>query len=175
MAEQLLEKTAREAAASARRTRTLYVREEDQPIWDKARELISETSLSTYLTEHLRTLVASREASARGFERIILSFRQNGIPKTKAFYGRWLISPDKPFETHDPHDGSPDFYAVALTPKDNVVVFNFYEQSDNGKYGWGRLLVFDSFHKANEMQGIPSGLVAEAMEVLGVQVEELDI
>ena len=86
MAEQLLEKTVPEAAATARKTRTLYVREEDQPIWDKAKDIIGE-SLSAYLTNHLRTMISSHEAAAVGSERILLSFREGGIPKTKGFYG----------------------------------------------------------------------------------------
>jgi hypothetical protein len=163
-----------------RKTRTIYVREEDQPIWEKAKEVIGE-SLSTHLTNYLRTVVASQKAAAQGAERILLSFRDDGIPKTKAFYGRWLISPDDPFEHRERDDEGniipdfgPDYYAVAVTAKQNIVVFNFGEQKEEGKFNWGLVRVFESFEQANSSK-LPYGLIATAMEVLGVEIEELDI
>ncbi len=161
--------------------KTLYVRSEDAPIWDKAKEVIGD-SLSTYLTNHLRKVVASRQAAAQGAERIILSFTDAGILKTKAFYGRWLITPAKPFEVwrtditgEIDSQWPPDNYAVAITTKNNVVVFKFDEMKGNGKFGRGTLRVFDSFEEAHTGSRIPDGLIATAMEVLGVEVEELDI
>lgn len=163
--------------ATARKTRTLYVREEDQPIWDRAKEVIGE-SLSTHLTNYLRTIVTAQQAATQGAERIVLSFLENGIPRTKAFYGRWLISPDQPFEDCQRDglnvpDTSPVCYTVAMTPKQNIVVFRFKEQKAKGKFGWGEFEVFDSFECANSE--LPYGLIATAMETLGVEVEELDI
>ena len=165
---------------AARKTRTLYVREEDQPIWDQAKEVIGE-SLSTHLTNYLRTIVTAQQAATQGADRIVLSFRQSGIPRTKAFYGRWLISPDQPFEVWERDsegdiipDVPPDYYALAITPKHNIVVFRFGEQKEKGKFDWGELRVFDSFDGANSAK-LPHGLIATAMETLGVEVEELDI
>ena len=111
----------------------------------------------------------------------MLSFRESGIPRIKAFYGRWLISPDQPFEVweHD-SDGNiipdipPHYCALAITPKQNIVVFRFGEQKEKGKFGWGEFQVFDSFERANTAK-LPYGLIATAMETLGVEVEELDI
>jgi hypothetical protein len=172
---------ATEAVLLARKTRTLYVREEDQAVWDKAKEVVGD-SLSNYLTTHLRKLVVSYEAAAHGTERILLTFREDGIPRTKAFYGRWLISPDKPFEKfawdsfRDDYDRSDStFYSVALTVKNRVAVFRFGERKSDGTFTWGSLLSFDSFEEANSDPEIPSDLIASAMEVRGVPVEELDI
>lgn len=176
-AERLEQPTAQPAA---RKTRTLYVREEDQPIWDQAKEVIGE-SLSMHLTNYLRTIVTAQQAATQGANRIVLSFRESGIPRTKAFYGRWLISPDQPFEVWErDSDGDiipdvpPDYYALAITPKQNIVVFRFGEQKEKGKFDWGELRVFDSFEGANSAK-LPYGLIATAMETLGVEVEELDI
>jgi hypothetical protein len=183
MPEELFEKPARQAVAATRKTRTIYVREEDQPIWDEAKDIVGE-SLSAYLTNHLRTMISAHEAAAAGSQRILLSFRESGIAKTKGFYGRWLISPEKPFavwhlDINGDEDPSypPNRYAVAITAKNNIVVFKFgeRERKENGKFDWGELRVFDSFEMANTHEEIPLGLIAEAMEVLGVEVEELDI
>lgn len=165
---------------TARKTRTLYVREEDQPVWDRAKELIGE-SLSLHLTKYLRTIVRTQQAATQGAERIVLSFRESGIAKTKAFYGHWIISPDQPFEVWERDmdgdivpDHPSDYYAVAITPKQNIVVFNYGEQKEKGKFSWGIFRVFDSFETANSAK-LPYGLIATAMETLGVEVEELDI
>ncbi len=178
---EVAEKAAR-AILLVRKTRTVYVREEDQPIWDKAKEVIGD-SLSGYLTAHLRTLVTSHEAAAQGAERILLTFREGGIPRTKAFYGRWLISPDRPFEKfrwdpfsrEDDLSEPPALYAVALTIKNRVAVFHFGDRKSDGTFTWGSLWSYDSFEDANSDSDIPSGLIASAMEVKGIPVEELDI
>jgi len=164
-------KAATQAMLQARRTRTLYVREEDQSVWDKAKEIVGD-SLSNYLTTHLRTLVASHEAATRGTERIVLTFRDAGLPRTKAFYGQWLIPPDKPFAGR-----ARSLYAVALTAKNRIAVFRFGERKTDGTFTWGNLCSFDSFEEADADldSDIPNGLMASAMEVRGVPIEELDI
>jgi hypothetical protein len=175
-------RAATQAMLLARRTRTLYVREEDQAVWDKAKEVIGD-SLSSYLTTHLRSVVASHEAAARGKERIVLTFPDEGILRTKAFYGRWLIPPDKPFEKwewnsfRNDYDRSepPTLFAVAQTAKNRIAVFRFGDRKDDGTFTWGNLWSFDSFEEANLDSHIPSDLIASAMKVMGVQVEELDI
>ena len=73
------------------------------------------------------------------------------------------------------HDVPPDYYALAITTKNNIVVFTFEEQKEKGQFGSGELRVFDSFEKANSGVRTPRGLIATAMEILGVEVEELDI
>jgi hypothetical protein len=94
-----------------------------------------------------------------------------------------LITPDKPFEQFawDSFSGDydrsepPTLYAVALTVKNRVAVFRFGERKSDGTFTWGSLWSFDSFEEANSDRKIPSDLIASAMEVRGVPVEELDI
>src|SRR6476469_9967204 len=179
MANETAAKAATRAILLARRTRTVYVREEDQPVWDKAKEVIGD-SLSSYLTTHLRSLVASHEAAAHGTERIVLTFRDEGIPRTKAFYGRWLIPPDKPFEQwawdsfRNDYDRSepPTLFAVALTARNRIAVFRFGDRKNDGTFNWGNLWSFNSFEEANSDSDVPSDLMASAMEVRGIPVEE---
>ncbi len=151
------------------RTRTLYVREEDAEVWEKARELAGE-SLSQLVTTFLRNFVAEKEAAAGGFYRIVLRYRTGYVPYAKAFHGRWLISPEKPFRM----ENSQFKYALALTAKNNIATFSFTGSPNaEGTYDWGNLQVFESFEAAR--QKTPSPLIATAMEKLGVEVEELDI
>jgi hypothetical protein len=155
----------------------MYVRDEDAPIWDKAKEIVGE-SLSAYLTAHLRNVVAANDAVKKGNERIVITFQENGIPRTIGFYGRWLISPDEPFNW----DWCPDnpespilHFAIAMTAKGRIAVFEFGVRKENGTYTSASFRSFNSFDEANADPHIPSSLIAEAMEIQGVPVEELDI
>jgi hypothetical protein len=169
--EQLLD-----ARTPPRKTRTLYVREEDQEIWDQAKELVGD-SLSMYITNHLKTLAASKKAAQQGFERIVLKFTHEKVPQAKAFYGRWIISPQQPFESvYDTGDGLlPDYYAVALTVR-KVVIFNFWgsEYSEDA-YGPAVMHVVDSLEAASKMAQLPENLVSEVMKRQGIEIQELDI
>jgi hypothetical protein len=158
---------ARQRAQGVRKTRTLYVREEDQDIWDQAKAIVGD-SLSTYVTNHLKTLVADKKASLGGFRRIVVKFIDKGIPRAQAFYGRWIIPPDDAFDTGH------DRYAVAVTSKGNFVVFDFWDgPSRDDEYFPGSLLVFSSLDEANSK--IPRGLIAEVLTRHGIEIEELDI
>ena len=168
-------------ATSARKTRTLYVREDDQAIWDRAREAIGD-SLSTHLTNYLRGVVAQTEAAERGCSRIVLSFRERGVLfRVKAFHGRWLISPDRPWIEAEngrfTNEEDPPHWCVAITVKNNYVFFRHFGRlaDERATFAWGEFYVFESFEQAAGDREVPEGLVAEAMERQGVEIEELDI
>ena len=105
-------------------------------------------------------------------ERITLRYVEGGIPKATAFVGRWLITPEQPWEGWD-EEGQRDNYAVALTAKDNVVVFNFCNPPEKGEFGWGVLTVNPSFEQANKRH--PWDAIELAMRRRGIAVQELDI
>lgn len=152
--------------------KTLYVKDDDAPIWDKARELTGD-KLSQFIMDKLRAFVTENEGKQLGFRRIQVQYIENGIPRAKAFMGRWLIPPEQPWETPDEETGAPEYYAVAATAKDNVVVFKFGDPPENGQFGWGFFSVHESFEQAHK--GRPWGLIADAMRRMGVDVQELDI
>jgi hypothetical protein len=192
--------------------KTLYVRDEDAAVWDEAKKIVGD-SLSAYLTNHLRTLVDLDKAEARGFERILLTFREGGLPRTKSFYGRWLIPPDDAFKServvnlplieqgevvnvfkriasvHIPFTPYSEEekatmeaitpgavnYAVAITAKERIAIFQFDGQRSDGTFVAGNLRSFDSFEIANTFSDVPSELIARAMKIRGVPIEELDI
>ena len=156
--------------------KTIYIKEEDAPLWERARE-VSNDRLSPVIVEALRKFVVEKEAELKGVQRIVIEYndsRAGGKPTAKAFQGRWLIAPD---EEHQPSDRVPVSFAVADTPKGGVVML---EKFRGGK---GQLHVYGSFEEAlvrfpaEEEFDDEAGTSAlhEAMRRRGVPVEELDV
>lgn len=160
--------------------KTLYVKDEDAHIWEKAKEYVGD-SLSSWITAQLRNLVISKEAAEKGSQRIELKYIDKRIPKSIAFYGNWLIPPRTPFvETQGNFSKN---YAVALRAKNNVLVFTFFifdhfdgnEPKQNGFYKHGGIEIFSSFETMSQTNDIPSDLIITIMQNRGIEVEELDI
>lgn len=151
--------------------KTLYVKDEDALIWDRARELTGD-KISQFILEKLRAFVAEQEGKRQGFERITLRYVERGTPKATAFVGRWLISPDAPWVEEWESDDFPN-YAVAVTAKNNVVVFNFVAHLQDGEFGPSTFEVYNSFEHASGHDG--EGAIEAAMRRQGIEVQELDI
>ena len=155
--------------------KTLYVRDEDAPVWEKAQGL-ADGKLSSLVTNYLKRYVATQEAATKGYERIVLRLHENEIPKAYAFQGRWIIPPHKPFVVVR-HDFPDDCYAVAETPKHNFVFLSWigiYGDPDpDGYFELERFDVADSLE--NKPEHIPASVIAEAMKRMGIAVQELDI
>jgi hypothetical protein len=167
--------------------KTIYLRDDEGPIWDRAREL-SNDKLSLVVVAGLKRFVAEKEAQMRGFERIEFHYNDSsrgGRPTAKAFYGRWLLAPNEEFKP--PISASGRKYGVAISSRGSVVLFEWTpttyaralgkEELKNGKFS-----VYPSFEAALEDKGQndifhwePREAVHEAMQRLGVPVEELDI
>ena len=156
--------------------KTLYIRVEDAPIWEKAQGL-ADGKLSSLVTNYLKSYVATKEGAAKGYERIVLRLYEDEIPKAYAFQGRWIIPPNKPFIVVNNHDSPDDCYAVAETPKHNFVFLSWmgiYGDSDpDGYFELDRFDVADSLE--NKPEHIPASVIAEAMKRMGIAVQELDI
>jgi hypothetical protein len=161
--------------------KTLYIKDEDAAVWDEAKNLIREP-LSHFLSNHLRSVIASRKAERGGFGRIVLNFNENGSKaKSQAFFGRWILPPNAAWT---PGPSQPlEQYAVAITAKGNIVFFNFGTSKlpeNDAFFTWGMLHVFESWDRAAAAQKngnkiLPGQLVAKAMQAVGVLTEELDI
>jgi hypothetical protein len=158
--------------------KTVYLRDEEVPIWEKAREL-SGDKLSPVILTALRTFIAAKESENTGYERILVEFNDANdhmLPKKNAFYGKWIISPnDRHVETYESRDQQ-DIYFVAETAKGNVVVIKYSEGVDNGDH-WvsgKKFLVFASFHDAAANEEVNSAIL-KAVKLRGVPVQELDI
>ena len=159
--------------------KTVYVKDEDGPIWDKAREL-SGDKLSSFIMDTLRAFVSEHEHKAQGFQRIVLRFYEDNLPRAKAFIGRWIFPPETPLRCHwedsSGEDCTPNFL-VAETPKGNYAVLEFHpmpEASEEGEYtidGYYRFARFYVVQSIEEMShAISSVLATSVMKRLGVQV-----
>ena len=124
----------------------------------------------------LKRFIAEMEAKAKGFERIQVAYNDsdaNGIPRVKAFNGRWIFPPSKPYDIRaEGLDDNLNRVAVAITPKDAVVVFRWWEDA-NSRWAYK----FDVYPSLTEAAGVSSvsEAVRSAIEKIGVPVEELDI
>ena len=161
-------------ASIASMNKTVYLRDEEVPVWERAREL-SGDKLSPVIISALKAFVAAKEAEGTGWQRILLEFNDandNMLPKRKAFFGRWIISPEKRLVALYEDGDHSDIYVVAETAKGNVVVLTHSEDAEgmSGK----KFLVYASFQKAAADNEV-NYAIRKAMELRGVPVEELDI
>ncbi|HTD43211.1 MAG TPA: hypothetical protein VK687_03485 [Bryobacteraceae bacterium] len=159
--------------------KTLYVKDEDGPIWDQARELTGD-KLSQFIMEKLRIFVNEQKTKSSGYERIVLHYYENGLPKAKAFYGRWIIDPSAPLVVNEDPDYVGPSYIIAETHKGNYVVLEFtdmelrFDDHTPGIFTGATFSVLNSL-EGNTNSGIPTSIIAEAMTRLGIQIQELDI
>jgi hypothetical protein len=111
-----------------------------------------------------------------GDERIVVSYRDSkdhGLPKRKAFTGKWIIRPEEPVRYPDESGRGECCYSVAITGKKNIVVYAWDQSGDGRRYEY--FWVFDSLDQAAAADEMLSAAIAEAIERMGVEVEELDI
>jgi len=154
--------------------KTVYLRDEEVPVWEKAREL-SEDRLSPVIITALRRFIKETESGKQGFERIVVEYKDSeefDLPKKKAFYGRWIIPPDKPFEAYSGHGDTAYYGSVAETAKGSVVVVEKKEGLLTDTKC--KFRVYPTFQDAvadSEFRYV----VREAFERRGVPVDELDI
>jgi hypothetical protein len=162
--------------------KTLYIRDEDGPIWDRARELAGE-KLSRVIVTALKRFVVDKEAELRLMERIEIAYSdrdQRNRPVVKAFHGRWLIPPE---ENYVPASIFGQCCAVGVSVKGGVVVFEWTAPGPlivPTAHSEGRLYLYPSFEAARrENTGLPGfGIniaLNEAEKRQGVMVEQLDI
>ncbi len=153
--------------------KTIYVRDEDVPIWDRAKELAGD-KLAPVIMDGLRKFVATKELEGNGYERIEVRFRDsnaNNLPTAKAFIGRWIFPPDQPL-SFDEFAGPSQYYAVAQTAKNRLAVLSWVV---DGVYD--PRYEFYVFHDIDGLRaaGLHPNLAPEIVEKVGVEVEELDI
>ncbi len=160
--------------------KTLYIRDEDAPVWERARELSGE-KLSPVIVDALKKYIAQKEAVEKGFERIVIEYADaldHYLPKIKAFYGRWIIPYKKPLEWTSLEEPLIEYYSVAITAKGSwVVYFKKRTQGDDGGSSWSieeKLRIFSSRSEAAADKEVGYG-IREAVKIMGVPVEELDI
>ena len=160
--------------------KTIYIRDEDTAVWDRAKELAGE-KLAPVIVEGLKRFIAEserKEAEQKGFERIEYEYPDadaNGYPRRKAFVGKWIFPPDNVYVASGPIEAPEDLCwkaVVAVTAKGAVVVSSWtetYEGRSNKRFR-----VYPSFEEG-ALDTTDDFAVIAARAKLGVPVEELDI
>ena len=157
--------------------RNIYIRDEDEAVWERARELSGARGVSTIVVQGLKRFIAEKEAKelqAKGFERIVVNFNDadaHHIPRIKAFYGRWISPPSNPEIASSENDDKHWRCAVALTAK-GAAVFHLIEEEREDRAEWFK--VFPSLEAAAADSDV-NWVARRAILKLGVPVEELDI
>ena len=119
--------------------------------------------------------MADTESQGKGFERIEIAFndsKDNGLPKIKAFHGKWIYDLQNPYTIANRF--GPCFCSVAETTKGNFVFFINEEDVQEERSCNYEFLVYPSLRAATADPKV-HGAAINAMEKRGVPIEELDI
>jgi hypothetical protein len=155
--------------------KTVYLRDEEAQIWEKAREL-SGDKLSPVIVAALKEFIKKTESEKKRFERIVVEYKDaddSGLNKKKAFYGRWIVSPEDPYKAVG--DDTRYSASIAETAKGNIVIYERSDGIDHHGDEWmqEKFVIFDSLSTA--AKGEFRYAAVEANRRRGVPVEELDI
>lgn len=153
--------------------KTIYVRDEDLPIWERAKELAGD-KLAPVIMDGLRKFVSAKELERSGFERIEVQFRDskaNNLPTAKAFVGRWIFSREQPL-CFGEHLDFCQYYAIAQTAKNRFAVLSWVVDGlADPRYEFQVFEDIDGLRAA----GLHPDVAPELLEKIGVEIEELDI
>lgn len=147
-------------------TRTIYVKPEHQDVWNQAKELLGDDSLSELVAEGLKKVVEERKAEKEGFKRVEVEVgtdEQGWI--TIAFQGRLLVEDRK--EGMQKYDDEEEtffefyFTQVYLTPKGNII----YIKGENGHTYYFNYHSFEGFAD-HRLPQWPEEIVQEYEEAL---------
>jgi hypothetical protein len=154
--------------------RNIYVRGEDEEVWDRAEKFAGEASTSSAITQSLRAYVCSCEGHP--MERLTFQVEIGGEKTVKAFVGRWLIDPGEEYRSgHEADDfmsgtqvAGGTTFAVAETAKGKILILTDFGRGQSFE-------VFDDFDQAEEA-GVPADVLALAARRAGiVRAELLDL
>lgn len=150
--------------------RTLYVRDEDTAVWDraeeaaeKARQSVSQlvaTALRHYLptihtpADQLADIRVRTGAGSDHFDATIEDYSQ-----VESFTGRWLLPPGDEAASGPTRHTTGLHYAVALTRRGQIAVYSYHPQGR----GPAKLDAFPTLQKA----GLPGDIEVKAAAVLG--------
>ena len=123
--------------------KTLYVRDEDGPVWDRAeyvaelnRQSVSQlvaAALRSYLPtvhtpedamEDIRVRVGERVEPLHDVPSSAASYRE-----TEAFTGRWLVPPGEEATSRATQQTTGYCYGVALTRRGQIAVYRYHPQA----------------------------------------------
>jgi hypothetical protein len=156
-------------------TTTLYVKDADLPLVEKAKEKLGD-SLSATFIDCIRQRLQEQEQDLSSMDRITIETRsKNGAPTIrKSFEGRWLVCPESDDLTAEPDNSGVGWdynivYGLARTRKGALVV---YEHDPRFVDGAATMEIYDSFDEIknardNGYQMYPDNVIGAFAEVLG--------
>lgn len=120
--------------------KTLYIRAEDMPIWDRAEQAAATAgqSVSQLVTAALRNYLPALGSLTAGMEDIRVKVGDRVPPlhnhpsspadysRTEAFTGRWLVPPDGEARSRLTLQTTGYCYAVALTRRGQIAVWRYH-------------------------------------------------
>ena len=165
------------------KTTSLYISEKDAPIFERAKELLGEDSLSRMVGEAVRRFVEQEEKRQQGFESIELeigtsynNFNQDDDITTIRFTGRELASHTSTFGETSSGDDRGTTYTIYQTAKGQFLLHEenysrWQNESNHSQYE-----VYPDLKKLEEDADVPKSLIQKAKEALGEDaVIDLDI
>ncbi|MBC7193911.1 hypothetical protein [Marinobacter sp.] len=159
--------------------KTIYVRESDLEIFDRAEALGTSESLSAAIAEALRRYVAAEEARTKGMEEVTLTVGtwggSLGEPDTKKirFTGRLLADG----RTYTDRDFRGVDWAIYETKKGQILLYRETWSRWQGEESAAVYRVYPSLGDLVEANpDLPGSILERAREALGLKtVEELDV
>ena len=140
--------------------KTLYIRDEDQPVWERAEELARTRGVSP--SQHVSQALKRTEPPVideKDLEEIQVTIGERN--RLEAFAGRWLVEPDRD-KTRTGEEGydAGAYWGVALTRRGSIAVYTAHCNE-----GWpAELEVFDSIDDA---ELLPEDIKGDASAALG--------
>ncbi len=144
--------------------RTIYVREEHEPLWERAKELAADDSLSNIIAEGLRCFLAEQKRKV-GLEHIVARFWYKDTYLLKPFWGRWVLR-----EHQRQIDDDHEYWYVALTARGQYAIWCDRLGPELHKGFWQLVLSLE------EAEGLPDDVIrAAANSVQREWLPDLDI
>lgn len=148
--------------------RTVYVKEEHESLWERAKELAGDDSLSTVIAEGLREFIARRTHEAR-FIRIQSGYWRDGtVYVPKIFRGCPIYVPPTAQGDFDPRS-----WHVAVTRRGKFAIWR-----PGGQGAPGHWYLTDTLAEVPSSAAVPQNILHDASVELAKDIQwlpELDI
>jgi EXLDI family protein len=164
--------------------KTIYVANEDQPVYDQAQQLAGD-NLSSVIVRALREFISRSESQAKGLKEVVVQVGTKGLQQEKRFNGRLVIKWQGAGDHNDWYTSrvfrtAKGQWAVELIKQPNLEVFrqrDFWRTADYFEYTPDtQLLIFSTPDDAADK--LPSALIKlmkQAQSKDEAPVEYLDI
>lgn len=152
--------------------KTLYIRDEDAPVWERAEEAATRArqSVSQLVTAALRSylplmftpedqLEDIRVRVGPGIQHFDASV--DDYPQLESFTGRWLVPPGEQACSAATRHTTQYCYAVALTRRGQIAVYRYHQRAEQP----ASLEAYPALEDA----GLPGDILASAADALGQQ------